>query len=131
MGYWDPLGLEVVITVAIGPGPKARHEHAGFLPDHDYHVAEIASHYDASGRRYTYLGDWHTHPLGSGKLSRQDRRTLARIARAPEARARQPLMLVAAGGDPWELSLWGTSGFSWWRLRTEQLIIRPTPEPSS
>lgn len=131
MGYWDPVGRDVVITAAIGPGPEACHEPAAFCPDHDHQVTEISRHYEASGRRSTYLGDWHTHPMGPGKLSRQDRRTLARIARTPEARAPHPLMLVAAGGDPWDLSLWCLTASRWWRLATEPLIIRLMPNRTS
>lgn len=65
MGYWDALGRDVVITTAIGPGPKARHGRTTFSPDHQYQLEAIARYYDTSGRRFTYLGDWHTHRSSS------------------------------------------------------------------
>ena len=67
---------------------------------------EIAEHYYASGRVETYLGDWHSHPNGGGRLSSLDRRTLAMIAGFDAARAPRPLMAVLHGGEPWRLAIW-------------------------
>ena len=96
-GYIDSSSGDTVVQVAVGPGPKAIHRPNRFLPDHDYHEKEIATIYAESGRTQSYVGDWHTHPHGNEKLSLSDRRTLARIARAPGARAPKPLMVVLAG----------------------------------
>jgi integrative and conjugative element protein (TIGR02256 family) len=127
MGYWDTQGSDVVITTAIGPGPRASHRPTGFMPDQQYQLDQIARHYEGSGRRFTYLGDWHTHPRGTEALSGRDRRTLAWIARAPEARAPHPLMLLAVGGDPWELVVWHATIARWWRLTAEMLTIEVMP----
>jgi integrative and conjugative element protein (TIGR02256 family) len=99
-------GSEVVITEAVGPGLRAVHDLKGFLPDHEYQDAEIAKRYEASGRRISYLGDWHSHPGGTASLSRKDEKTLARIAREQAARAATPLMALLAGADPWTLAVW-------------------------
>jgi integrative and conjugative element protein (TIGR02256 family) len=112
MGYWwhasleDPLGGCVVVAAVIGPGPLAIHKPRSFSPDHEYQEREVGRVYQASGRMSTYLGDWHTHPNGTGLLSRRDERTAIRIASAPRARAPRPVMLVLAGGDPWVPHAW-------------------------
>lgn len=105
MGYWaEP---DVVITDAIGPGPKAVHYKIGFLPDAQFHEMEVARIYGQSGRLSTYLGDWHTHPRGSTRLSRRDKRTLQRIACSSDARCPKPLMAVLAGGKrKWTTDVW-------------------------
>lgn len=126
LGYWArpaTAGVQtgdVVITMALGPGPLAEHRRFSFTPDHGYHEREIAAAYAASGRRWTYLGDWHTHPNGPGELSRQDEATMARIALAPEARAPHPIMLILAGGAPWITHAWcARTGArrTWWSVR--------------
>ena len=98
MGYADPSDTELVVTALVGPGPGAAHRRTSFVPDHAFHDAEVARLYRESHRRWTYLGDWHSHPAGESSLSRTDRRTLAHIAGDPGARAPRPLMLVLAGG---------------------------------
>lgn len=84
---------DVVVTTVIGPGPRAFHARSRFIPDHAYHDAEVARLYEASGRRWTYLGDWHTHPDAAAYLSPTDAETLERIAGARMARVSFPVML--------------------------------------
>jgi integrative and conjugative element protein (TIGR02256 family) len=105
IGYWTEDNSEVVVTRAIGPGPKAIHRRYSFIPDAEYHEKEIARYYKESGRLHTYLGDWHTHPQSIPYPSRKDRRTLKRIATHAEARADVPLMAIL-GGPPWSLKVW-------------------------
>lgn len=107
MGRWHDASA-VVITAAIGAGPGALHERYNFEPDQEWQVAEIAKRYEATGRRETYLGDWHTHPdAKSGHLSRLDRAVLRRIIISPAARAQNPLMMILYGtnGD-WQVATW-------------------------
>lgn len=108
MGYWHSK-KELIITAMIGPGPAATHECHTFEPDQAWQTERIADHYHASGRRETYLGDWHTHPgARHGILSRTDRSVLRRIIDTPEARCPSPLMAIWAG-DPevgWQQYLW-------------------------
>jgi integrative and conjugative element protein (TIGR02256 family) len=107
LGYWAREYEEVVVTHATGPGPRAVHRMHSFVPDAEYQEAEVARLYEESGRVSTYLGDWHSHPLGTVSLSRRDRRTLRHIAGHREARAPVPIMAVIGGGDPdWFLGVW-------------------------
>jgi integrative and conjugative element protein (TIGR02256 family) len=106
MGYHPTDAGAVVVTHAVGPGPRAIHARTRFVPDQDYHLREIARLYAASGRRLHYLGDWHCHPGGAAALSRTDRSTLKCIATEPAARAPRPLMCVLAPGPRWNIAMW-------------------------
>lgn len=105
MGYADDPDT-IVITDVVGPGPRAIHLRTSFAPDLDYQERSIARVYKQSKRRTTYLGDWHSHPGGSSRLSSTDRRTLRRIRDHADARLPEPLMAVLYGRDPWTLAIW-------------------------
>ena len=122
MGYWTQAPDEVVITWASGPGPRALHRKYRFVPDADYHDTVVAHHYEASGRLHAYLGDWHTHPKSSPRLSWQDWRTLSRISRHEAARVATPIMAIAAGGPVWDMAVWRTP-----RLRLRPLVVEFSP----
>jgi integrative and conjugative element protein (TIGR02256 family) len=100
----------VVITDAAGAGAHAKHGQLTYSPDDVHDAAIIRQFYERSGRVLTYLGDWHTHPGGSIELSALDVQALGRIASHAEARASRALMAVLAGGTPWRLAVWTTSG---------------------
>ena len=106
MGYWSLGYTALVITASTGPGPKAIHKKTEFIPDSDFHEAEISRFYIQSGRIHTYLGDWHTHPDGICHLSSKDRATLKRISRYKAARAPVPIMGILAGSSDWQLGVW-------------------------
>ena len=121
MGYTaQPVGTNArewnagVVTAAIGPGPRAVHERNRFVPDHEFHRAEVARLYEHSGRTWRYLGDWHSHPGTAAYMSPTDARTLARIARSDAARAPQPVMLILGqrptivdlGSADWQVRGW-------------------------
>lgn len=103
MGYL--LEKIFVITDIVGPGIKALHTQHTFIPDNDFHETEIARIYEVSGRRHTYLGDWHTHPGSAAYLSKRDKKTLQNISVFKESRLSEPLMLIF-GTAPLELKCW-------------------------
>lgn len=106
MGYW--AGEQAVITAVIEAGPLAIHSRCSFEPDYGWQQKRIAEHYAVSGRRETYLGDWHTHPGGiSGTLSGQDRRALRGIASSKAARASRPISMIVFGTpQQWGIAIW-------------------------
>lgn len=129
MGWWaDPD--TAVITAMIGPGPNAHHGRHSFQPDEAWQLKQIALHYEASGRRQTYVGDWHSHPGASGgSLSWIDRRVLRRIITTPSARCPTPLMIVFWGrAEEWQVDAWWAQLRSrpviWDRLALEQAAIK-------
>lgn len=105
LGYRYPDRREPIrVITQIGPGPKARHERHRFEPDGAWQDAQLELAYEESGRTLSYLGDWHSHPRGTGTPSRLDRRTARAIARWGEARLPHPL-LVILHGEPSRWSL--------------------------
>ncbi|KGH44960.1 hypothetical protein IN07_20370 [Modestobacter caceresii] len=102
---WSPHPGAVVISQVIGPGPGARHQATAFTPDAAWQEEQLAQAYELAGRRLQYLGDWHTHPRGSVRLSGTDRATLRCIADHPDARADHPVMAVLAGGPLWQIAV--------------------------
>ncbi len=106
LGWTDDATGDAVVAAIVGPGPAAKHGRTSFLPDHDWQRAELARRYAGSGRVHVYLGDWHTHPNGSGRPSGRDRRTLASIAAAPLARAPRPLLAIVAHGPDGPVHVW-------------------------
>lgn len=106
MGYTGDNEDTIVVTHIIGPGPAATHRRAMFAPDLQYQERAISRRYRESRRRITYLGDWHSHPGGSDRLSNADRKTLRRIRDHADARAPEPLMAIMHGPDPITLTVW-------------------------
>lgn len=129
MGWWAD-SQTAVISGMIGPGPDAHHGRHSFQPDQSWQLEQIAHHYAASGRRETYLGDWHSHPEASGgSLSWTDRRVLRRVIATPPARCPTPLMIVFWGAvDEWEVAGWRarlrSRRFLWDRLLLEPASIK-------
>ncbi len=113
-----------VVSHVVGPGPGAEHHERSFRPDAAWQQKQINEIYENSGRRVTYLGDWHTHPKGSPSLSRRDANTLRRIARYGDARAPKPIMAVLGGGDP-DWLLGARQVTSAWAPRLQSMQIHP------
>jgi len=103
-------GGTVEIAHAIGPGPGASHGRFRFEPDSEWQFEQISLLYEVSGRRLSYLGDWHTHPRGRPAPSRRDLDTMRMISCYPEARCPEPLMLIL-GGKPgrWSSRVYASS----------------------
>lgn len=107
LGYWGTDNQsDAIVTHIIGPGPKAIHCKTRFVPDHEFQLAQLSKIYEESGRQTQYLGDWHTHPGGTGYPSEQDRTTIFRIARCRTARVQRPIMLIVYGGPCWSAYAW-------------------------
>jgi len=118
IGYWNEG--DVVIVEAVGPGPRAHHGRGSFEPDQVFHETAVADRYRDSQFRNSYLGDWHSHPNGAGRLSRMDVAALRKISLFQLARAPTPLMMIVHGTS------------SHWDATTHCLIPTPierTPRP--
>ncbi len=106
MGYWWVKHVEVVITHAIGPGPKATHKKHSFFGDIDWQQERIHEIYQGTGRHITYLGDWHSHPKGNLMLSYKDKRALSNISHYEDVRAPFPLMAIVQYKEELAIKLW-------------------------
>lgn len=96
VGYVAENG-EPVVFGAIGPGPAAVHQRQRFTPDHVWQCQQLDAAFAKSSSALVYVGDWHTHPDGSPRMSWLDHRTLRAIAKHPQAKTPNPLMLIGAG----------------------------------
>ena len=123
MGWWANT-TTAVITAIIGPGPNAIHGRHHFQPDQGWQLNQIAQHYEVSGRRETYLGDWHSHPSRTGRtLSWADRRVLRLIISTPSARCPIPLMAVLWGPpDDWQTTMW-YARLHWRHFLWDRLVV--------
>lgn len=102
----------VVVEVARGPGPRARHGRFHLKPDRQA-VAEAIEREIATshGRRYL-VGEWHSHPLGRARASSRDRRSVQGMSEDEEVGLTRPVALIQAT-SPWgkrvrpgELAAW-------------------------
>jgi len=118
LGAWLSSSL-AVLTSIVGSGPKAVGKKYSYEADVAYEREQIARIYEDSGRRETYLGDWHSHPgAQSGLLSRADINVMQRISETPSARCPSPLMAVVWGRpEAWQLTVWfgSRTSRSWFR----------------
>lgn len=109
------------VTVAVGPGPEARHARYGFTPDGDWQASQVAEAWSVDGS-IEYLGDWHTHPGGTTRFSDLDRRAAVTISEAPAARQPRPVMLVLALGRNGRANL-AAAYLVGGRLRAAKVIV--------
>ena len=106
MGYWWEKHEEVVITHAIGPGPKAKHKKYSFYGDFDWQQQRIHEIYQGSGRHITYLGGWHSHTEGGLMLSYKDKKALKKISQHSPARTPVPIMGIVYFNDGMCFNVW-------------------------
>ena len=111
-------GSDYVVARVLGPGPKAKHGFSSFEPDGPWQAEEGRRIYYESGRTIAYIGDWHSHPRGSGIPSSQDDKAAGQIAEDEGFRAPRPLSAIAVGPglfrgrDQWSLNVFVWDGKS-------------------
>ena len=89
-------GEDVVVTRAFGPGPKARHRPRSLVPDHEATQATINAVRNESGGHESYLGEWHTHPLGPARPSGRDATSLVEISKQHGVELHRPVSVIQA-----------------------------------
>ena len=94
---WSADSGDVVVCATVAGGPKAKSTSTRFTPDGHWQQKRLAEAYASSGRRVGYLGDWHSHPRGSGRPSPTDTKTARRVAREAGARMERPVTLILSG----------------------------------
>ena len=124
LGFANPNHDEQIkIVCQIGPGPMAAHKPFHFEPDSKWQKRWIAKTYEESDRIVTYLGDWHTHPRGSGTPSPIDRSTAKEISYCTAARVPHPLILILFGEpEAWEIAAFRRQR---WKLRHAEVFRQP------
>lgn len=121
LGYVATVGdsVEAVVEDVVGPGPDALHGRSRFIPDGPWQRQHILRAFRDSGGVITYLGDWHTHPCGSGAASPLDLGTGRRIARRRRSRTRHPLVVIMHSPD----ELWDAAAYCYDRDELRPLRV--------
>lgn len=80
-GERDDAARAITIGSASGPPPDSVHSHTRFIRGMSGvdDLVDMLGHASDS-ERWTYLGDWHSHPGGIAELSSKDRRTAKELA---------------------------------------------------
>jgi integrative and conjugative element protein (TIGR02256 family) len=120
LGYVN--GPHRVVTALIDAGPEAEHSRDRMLPDNTYQQAKLLSHFDQSGGRESFLGEWHSHPVSSPLMSRTDRLTLSRVSTDSKHLPALPMMMIV-GLDVRSESLQIRS----YRRRNSLRLLWPSP----
>jgi integrative and conjugative element protein (TIGR02256 family) len=87
---------DLVIARVIGPGPKAHHRRTRLIADPEHLQRVIDETHAETDGRLSYIGEWHTHPLGRARPSATDEETTARIAGLRGTDLPRPLVLIQA-----------------------------------
>ena len=92
LGYVN--GSHRVVTALIEAGPEAKHSRDRMLPDNAYQQAKLRSHFEETGGRESFLGEWHSHPASAPLMSWTDRRTLSRVSVDSKHLPAIPVMMI-------------------------------------
>jgi len=93
-----------LISVTVGPGPKALHGPTSFTRDGEYAQLHVERHRRQSPGQLDYVAEWHSHPLPCAP-SPTDSASMRAISRSPEYRRPIPLLVlcILASSGAWEL----------------------------
>lgn len=92
IGLVENNGL--IITVATGPGPNAKHGYASFKRDREYCQKKLDYWAVTTNGQWDYVGEWHKHTGISVVPSSVDINTLCYIAHAKNYHITQPVSLI-------------------------------------
>jgi integrative and conjugative element protein (TIGR02256 family) len=93
VGYVSEIG-SLVVTDAIGPGPKARLERYSVTIDGEYAQRFCDRMSSLSDGRIDYVGDWHKHPGVSLNPSEHDVSAMRTMATFKFSPTRHPISLI-------------------------------------
>lgn len=113
---------DVVVVVALGPGPKAKHRPRSLIPDREATQAAIELVHERADGRYRYIGSWHSHPLGNAVPSCRDLRTAREVALQLEVHLPRPLILIQATRPRIRLVSVGELAVYRWDPKTERMM---------
>lgn len=85
---------QFVVTHATGPGPKAKHSLFNFRRDVQYCNEQLLQFFEESDGVLTYLGEWHTHPIGRPIPSWVDDKEMHAISKTEIYQNDLPLLFI-------------------------------------
>lgn len=96
MGSYSKDQKEAVIVDTIMP-LKFKSTLKSFTPDTGEINQRLCDYAAEYGQKFEYLGEWHTHPNGSGQYSSVDFGSMKKIASSEAVAVRNPLLLIISG----------------------------------
>ena len=93
VGYKKNNG-DVNISLASGPGQKAKKSATGFEKDIEFCQSFINENYKKCGDKGIYVGEWHYHPSKCNKPSNTDLLSLSNIAVQKEYLTEKPIIII-------------------------------------
>ena len=124
LGHPDrPWRSEIKISLAGGPGPRAKRRAGAFGSDHGHDI-ELAGEFTRSGSRLVQIGQWHSHPSGDDRASAADLGHWAALREVLDEKHRLTTRVVglivtpARGADEWS---------AWSRPCLTAYVVTPRP----
>ncbi|AKD02121.1 ThiF family adenylyltransferase [Pontibacter korlensis] len=96
MGSYSDDFSEALVFDVILPS-KFKSSPTSFVPDTDELNKKLNKYGKEHDSGVEYLGEWHSHPKGSGQYSPQDFASLKKVAEAGSVAVANPLLLIASG----------------------------------
>ncbi|AMM50709.1 hypothetical protein TH61_05305 [Rufibacter sp. DG15C] len=93
--YSEDLSEAMVLDVVLPS--KFKSTPVSFTPDTDDLNERLIRFVRDNGKTAEYLGEWHSHPNGSGQYSPKDLASLKDIAESATVALKNPILLIASG----------------------------------
>lgn len=111
---------ETVVIGVIAAGPRAQRAAFSFRPDGPWQRHSLETAFDGSRGTVTYVGDWHSHPTGSGVPSCRDTKTARLIAEHRDAQLPEPIIIINVRNG----STWNPSAYVYRRGKLRPCTVR-------
>jgi len=97
----------VVVSMALGPGPKAIHRRNNFIRDGSYSQEKLEEYISRTKGEFDYLGEWHSHPINTGPSVR-DLVSIKEIGLDQRYAIKQPILGIAIREsiDSWQINFY-------------------------
>lgn len=102
----------IVVQIAVGPGPAAKHGFASFVRDGAYAQLELERVLSESNGEIDYLGEWHTHTIPVGPSTR-DKKSMAVIALNSQYGISNPFLILCMPKRLIGQREWTIRAFQW------------------
>lgn len=104
---------DLLVTRALGPGPKAHHGASGFKRDGQFAQDELNKIFSATAGQEDYIGEWHSHPARC-EASGVDIGSIAWISKNPQYLCESPVLIITV---PARDGAWELLGYRWFGMK--------------
>ena len=103
IGTYSDDGLLARICRAVGPPKGSEATPNRFVRSESGLAGILKQHWD---EHEYYLGEWHSHPMGAGVPSHQDKRQMLTISTDAAYCCPKPILVVVGGSIPRQINVW-------------------------